>query len=79
VHAAQLLPEGRLHRVEAVSGTTVTCVTGRLWVTLAGDGDDHLLSPGETFTAPAPGLMLAQALATSTFTVDDLPAATPRI
>jgi hypothetical protein len=46
VQTATLLPEGKLARLEAAAGTRVTCLTGRLWVTLAGDGNDHLLGAG---------------------------------
>lgn len=71
-HNAQLLPQGKIERIEAVPGTRVRCVTGKLWITLAGDSGDYILSTGESFTAPAAGLLLAEALSTSSFIVDDV-------
>ena len=68
---AALLPEGRLRRIDAERGTSVQCITGRLWITFAGDAVDHVLNPGARFVSPGPGLMLIEALGTSTYVLED--------
>lgn len=42
-HIATRLPVGT---------TTLQCVRGCVWVTVAGDAEDHFLAAGERFTAP---------------------------
>lgn len=53
----QPTPEGIRVRVES----------GSLWVTQAGDRNDHVLCSGESFTAEGRGLVVVQALQNSAF------------
>jgi hypothetical protein len=48
----------------------VACVAGRLWATVDGDAEDHLLLPGEARTFRGRGTVVVQALRTTTALVD---------
>jgi hypothetical protein len=43
-------------------GTEVVCDRGMLWLTLAGDREDHLLLPGERFVINQGGKVVIEAL-----------------
>ena len=43
-------------------GTRVMCTKGTLWLTQQGDGHDHLLRAGQSFTLYQPGTVLVQGL-----------------
>ncbi len=44
----------------------VACVTGRLWATVDGSAEDHVLAPGEARTFHGRGTVVIQALRTAT-------------
>ena len=48
----------------------VACVTGRLWATVDGDVEDHVLLPGEERTFRGRGTVVIQALGTATARID---------
>ena len=57
-------------------GVVVRCERGTAWVTFEGDGTDHVLSAGETFTSSTRGRVAALGLGPAAFRVEpaaDLP------
>ena len=38
-----------------LTGETVQCTSGHLWVTVENEGVDHILFPGERYTIPSEG------------------------
>ena len=48
----------------------VVCFTGRLWATVDGSAEDHVLVPGEARTFRGRGTVVIQALSTATARVD---------
>jgi len=46
-------------------GVRLTCLAGRLWITQQGDGRDHLLQPGGSFSSSLPGEIVVTALGNS--------------
>jgi hypothetical protein len=62
------LERGEAYSLGAVpAGRRVRCLSGTLWITQTGDGRDHIVLPGESFTADRPGRVVLQALRASTF------------
>lgn len=61
------LNKGRVHAVDAGRRRrdVIRCLEGRLWLTLEGDLQDHLVRAGEVFIAPRAGRVLVSALADS--------------
>jgi uncharacterized protein (AIM24 family) len=53
-------PLGRLALRDA-GGSTVTCVTGCVWLTMEGDARDVVLDPGASFTIDHAGLTILAA------------------
>ena len=60
-------------------GLVVACEAGRVWVTMEGDPEDHVLEPGGRVHFTRPGLVAVQALCTSRVRVAQraTPAETP--
>jgi len=76
--------QGRLelNRSEVLSlrptGDTVVCVTGRIWVTREGDGEDYVLGPAERMRLRGRGRVVVQALEPSTVAIrPEVPAEMP--
>jgi len=59
---AWLLREGHPLRLQGARGVTIHCLSGRLWLTTAGQADDIFLHPGQCHTVDAGGLTLIEAL-----------------
>ncbi len=58
-----LLPRTRVYRSDCdLRGTTLTCLVGRVWITLSGDPTDHLLSSGESFAVTRRGVVVMEGL-----------------
>lgn len=70
--------EGRLKRRSVfsldghVTGTSIACVVGFVWVTQEGDANDYVLGPGEAFVAKRDGLIVVEALNDSSIRVEAL-------
>lgn len=57
------LPQHDVYRVRDSEPTTeIICETGLLWVTSAGDPEDHLLKPGDSFIANKGGKVVIEAI-----------------
>jgi len=48
-------------------GVKIEVQSGNLWVTQKGDGVDHVLGPGESYTVAGRALVVVQALLRSAF------------
>jgi hypothetical protein len=55
-------PADALWGFDAKPGARVSCVGGSIWVTQTGDGADHVLGEGESFTVYLRGRVVIQAL-----------------
>jgi len=58
--ATWVLQGGRAQRVGQGAGE-LRVVEGRVWVTGQGDGEDHVLSPGECLSLPDAGAVVVEA------------------
>ncbi len=57
------LPQHEVFRVsDSWPRTRIVCETGLLWVTSAGDPEDHLLKPGDSFIANKGGKVVIEAI-----------------
>jgi hypothetical protein len=57
------LQEKDLYRIEEIEPlTTIVCKKGLVWLTQAGDNNDHVLTDGEKFTLGRRGVVLLEAL-----------------
>lgn len=57
------LPQREVFRVsDRWPRTRIVCETGLLWVTSAGDPEDHLLKPGDSFIANKGGKVVIEAI-----------------
>ena len=56
----QTLAAGALQRRQVAAGTTLTVLAGRLWITLEGDPDDHIVAAGQVWTATRVGRCVIQ-------------------
>jgi Protein of unknown function (DUF2917) len=56
------LKERESLRLPDGAGLKVRCLLGNLWITEEGDGEDRIISNGESFVLDRPGLSLATAL-----------------
>lgn len=57
------LQESDLYRMAEIEPlTTIVCQKGLVWLTQAGDNNDHVLADGEKFTLDHRGLVLMEAL-----------------
>ncbi len=59
---------GAMHRREITAGATLRVHSGRLWITLDGDPDDHFITAGQRWTAPRAGRCVIQGDAAGTST-----------
>ena len=67
MHAAETgrtLAGGELQRLPQ-RDLTVRCISGELWLTRNGDGEDHILGPGRSFAIRRADLAAVQALKAS--------------
>lgn len=55
------------------AGLVLRCDAGRLWVTVEGDPDDHILLAPDTFTVPTRGRVAVLALAASSVEITEPP------
>ena len=52
-----------LYRIDEIEPlTTIVCKKGLVWLTQAGDNNDHVLADGEKFTLDNRGVVLIEAL-----------------
>jgi len=56
------LRERETLRLPDGAGLEVRCLLGNLWITEEGDGEDRIITDGESFVLDRPGLSLATAL-----------------
>lgn len=57
------LQEKDLYRIDEIEPlTTIVCKKGLIWLTQAGDNNDHVLKDGEKFTLNQRGVVLMEAL-----------------
>lgn len=57
------LPQHEVYRIsDSWSRTRIVCEKGLLWVTRAGDPEDHLLKPGDSFIANKGGKVVIEAI-----------------
>jgi hypothetical protein len=49
------LANGQALHLGKAQGQILRCVRGRIWITLAGDGDDYFLDAGQTMQLPGGG------------------------
>ena len=52
------IAEGSTRAHSELAGETIHCTSGHLWVTLEGDGTDHILIAGERLAVPNRGKVL---------------------
>jgi hypothetical protein len=53
-------------------GTAVVCKKGTLWVTQAGDLNDHILAQGDEFVSPKRGSVIIEAIGDSAVSIEQL-------
>jgi quercetin dioxygenase-like cupin family protein len=68
------LERGGLLPLHDGAGATVVCVAGELWITQEDDGEDVLLSAGESLRLSRNGRTVVQALRSSRVAVEAPPA-----
>lgn len=57
------LQDKDLYRIDGIEPlTTIVCKKGLIWLTQAGDNNDHVLTDGEKFTLDRRGVVLLEAL-----------------
>ncbi len=56
----------------------ISCVTGRLWVTVSGRREDHVLAAGDEVTLGRRGRIVAEALRTTTVRLE-IPGVTEQV
>ena len=62
-----VLARGELASIRLRGGVyRITCVAGRLWVTVTGQPEDSVLAPGDEMSCTGRGRMVVQALRTAT-------------
>jgi hypothetical protein len=66
--AEELLP-GQVESLEHGKGKHLLCTSGRLWVTLEHEGNDHILEPNESLDIEENGLVVISALNSGAFMV----------
>ena len=49
------LASGAVQAQSGLTGETLECTSGHLWVTVENEGVDHILLPGERYTIPSEG------------------------
>lgn len=49
------LAAGTVQASSELAGETIHCTSGHLWVTVEGDGVDHILMAGESLSIPSTG------------------------
>ncbi|WP_292931673.1 DUF2917 domain-containing protein [Noviherbaspirillum sp.] len=64
------LHENHPLRLVEAAGRRIHCVSGIAWITAYGHATDVFLRPGETYTVPNDGLVLAEAVGESRIRVD---------
>lgn len=52
------IPRGGLKSYTGLKFERITCTAGHLWITLAGDPEDHVLYPGSELEIPDDGKVL---------------------
>lgn len=58
---------GEMLRLADADGRLIRVQAGRLWITQEGEGADHIVEAGQTFTIGKPGVTLVAALRPSAF------------
>jgi hypothetical protein len=57
------IPDGGVVKLwEGYVGRTIRCLSGAAWVTQEGDGQDHVLDPGEELHIDHSGIVVIQGL-----------------
>lgn len=64
------LHENHPLRLMAAEGRRIHCVSGVVWITATNEPVDVFLRPGQTYTVPNGGLVLAEAVGVSRIRVD---------
>jgi hypothetical protein len=73
-HTLVALPRGTLwSQPVRLSGLTLTCHEGWIWLTREGDMMDHVLTAGRSVRLDGPGLVVVQALRTARFSLGHEP------
>jgi len=67
------LAHGALHRVRLAQGCAVQCMAGSLWITLDGEGIDHVIDAGGALGISAGTSFVAYALEPSTLRICPTP------
>ena len=71
---ALMLAEGEAWSTQSPrAGLVLRCDVGKLWVTVEGDPDDHILLAPDTFTVPTRGRVAVLALTPSSVEVTGAP------
>lgn len=71
---ALMLTEGEAWSTQSPrAGLALRCEAGKLWVTVEGDPDDHILLAPDTFTVPTRGRVAVLALAASSVEITEPP------
>ena len=52
------LTSGSIQAHSELAGETIRCTSGHLWVTIEGDGTDHILIAGESVPIPNTGKVI---------------------
>lgn len=64
------MPDNTIFSLEGpVRGVTVTCDSGKVWITQAGDSHDYVVSAGMSFTAHGDGSVVIQLMKDARVTV----------
>lgn len=64
------LPADRPLRLSKARGSRLRCITGTIWITVAGQTEDIFLSPGESWQIAGKGLCLIESIADARFRLD---------
>jgi hypothetical protein len=55
-HRSGAISQGQTEAFRTLKGKQIRCTSGSLWVTLEGDGNDYLLSSGQSLIIPRTGM-----------------------
>lgn len=64
------LPADRPIRLNRAQGIRLRCITGTIWITVAGQTEDIFLSPGESWQIAGNGLCLIESIADGRFRLE---------
>lgn len=74
------LPQGEIHlfsnrplRLNKARGLRIACVSGTIWITIAGQQEDIFLRPGEQHTLRNNGLALVEAIGSGSIRLHQAP------